>query len=104
MRDRFTEEFFNLFDLIADLDLFLEELQTVDEYLFEDHDHKQISCQSREALAVKGRNEVTDVGVDELEHVDLVDDRVFEVRVVPMVFTEHDLHCSLVIYLSEDDD
>ena len=100
--DRFSEEILDLFDLTTDLTSLLEELETVDEELFENHDDKKISCQTGKALAVKGSNKVTDVGVHELEHVDLVDNRVFKVGVVAMVFIKDNLHCRLVIDLSKE--
>ena len=74
LSDRFCEELFDLGDLLTDIPFLSEIFYTIDDKLFADHNEKKISGQSRKTLVVKGRNYVTDVGVHELEHVNLVDD------------------------------
>ena len=71
--DGFLKQCFDLLELAADQHLVLVELEQVHEDLLEDHDDDQVDCQRAEVLIVKNDDKVGNVGVDELEHVDLVD-------------------------------
>ena len=101
--DRFSKKLINFFDLLSDIPFLSKVFERIDNELFADHDDKKISCKSCKALAIEGSDQVTDVRVYELEHVYLVDNWVFKVGLVAMVFTEDKFYCVLVIHFSEED-
>lgn len=52
---------------------YLEILNTVDDELFEDHNNDHVVLQFLEVLVVEDVEEVRNIRVDKLEHVDLID-------------------------------
>ena len=81
-----------------------EVLKHVVEDLLEDHDNDHVVLQLVEALIPEGVHKVTDVGVHELEHVDFVDHRVFDLLHVLVVLLHHDLVRCFRVDHTEDDD
>ena len=77
--DRFSEELIDFRDLLTDIPFLSKEFECIDNKLFADHDDKKISSQACEALTIKRCDQVTNVRIYKLEHVDLVDNRVFVV-------------------------
>lgn len=60
-------------ELFAHCESFFEVFERVDEKLLENHDDGQVDCERGEVLVVDDGDEVTNVGIDECEHIGLVD-------------------------------
>lgn len=72
----FLELFFHFLNVSGDGALKQQVLKNVHEDLLEDHDDYQILLQALPVLVIEDIHEDVGVGVDELEHVRLVDDGV----------------------------
>lgn len=67
------EKFVNLSELFAHCVSFLEVFNRVDHELLEYHNDGQVDGERGEVLVVDDGDKVTNVGIDEGEHVGLVD-------------------------------
>jgi len=75
----------DLFDLASNEDFIHEPLDDVQTYLFTDHDDNQVRGELSEIADPIGNNVVGDVRVNELEHVHLINETIFESLLVAMV-------------------
>ena len=68
----FIEQLLDFVDFALNLDQEHQVLNYIEDDLFENHDYDKVILQLLEALMIEYEHKEADIGVDELEHVELV--------------------------------
>lgn len=82
----------------------VEVLSSIQEDLLEDHDADHVELELLEVLVEEDDDEVGNVSVYELKHVDFVDQRVLCRLHVPMILESHQFRANLLVDVAEEED
>ena len=94
----------NFCHLSAHCDFLIVKFKHILQQLLEDHDNDQVQLECVEILIVENSYKVGYVGIDELEHVGFVNERIFVATSVTMILIKSQSFRKTLVYLAKSDD